>query len=226
MPLNDKQYGLIVYVEQEYLLNGAIPTADKVQELGLCTKGYYLALLENVEFREQLLARGITLKGGGKQDGILTEEQLTVANTMLDLTDNRSRKKKLADLQIATQKWEAWLRDPAFQHYLRTRAENILGDNQHEAHLALLDRVKSGDTGAIKFYYEITGRYVAGSKDSVDVPAILMRILEIIQKHVADGNTLAAIADEMLTLAAGVGIGQGSAPRVIDGATVKAVEGM
>lgn len=215
MTLSEKQFDVINFVEQEYLLNGAIPTAARVASLGLVNEKKYTEWLADPEFRRNLVARGISPSVvDGNDKGILTEEQLTVANVMLDLTDNRSRKKKLADLKISTQKYEAWLRDPAFQHYLRTRAENILGDNLHESHLALLDRVRAGDMSAIKYYNEITGRYIQNNGDSIDLAGLLMRILEIIQKHVSNNDEVAKIADEMLTLASGVGIGRvGSVPQ-------------
>lgn len=208
MPLNDKQWELVNFTEQEYLAHGSIPTADRINNLGLASPDYWKAFLKDADVRNALLARGIPLSHlGGGTKGVLTEEQLTAANVMLDLRDNRSQKKKLADLGVPTQKWEAWLRDPGFQNYLRTRAEGILGDNQHEAATALLDRVRSGDTNAIKFYYEITGRHVQNRGDSVNVPALLMRVMEIIQKHVQDAEVVGNIADEFLTLASGVGIG-------------------
>jgi hypothetical protein len=83
--------------------------------LALAMADYYRKFLANQDVRNALLARGIPLShlGGGNQ-GVLTEEQLTAANVMLDLRDNRSQKKKLADFGVPTQKWEAWLRDPGF----------------------------------------------------------------------------------------------------------------
>lgn len=214
MSLNEQQWELVNFTEQEYLSHGSIPTADRINNLGLASPETWRAFLKNEDVRGSLLARGIPLSHltGGKSHA-LTEEQLTAANTMLDLRDNRSQVKKLKDLGVPTQKWEAWLRDPGFQNYLRTRAEGILGDNQHEAATALLDRVRSGDTNAIKFYYEITGRYSQQRNDSVNVPALLMRVMEIIQKHVSDAQIMSDIADEFLTLASGVGIGLESSRR-------------
>lgn len=201
--LNEKEFDVINFIEQEWLLHGAIPTGARVEQLGLCKESWYKEFLQREHVRRNLIARGISFA----TTGVLTEQQLTAANTMLDLTDNRSRKKKLSDLGIPTQLWESWLSDPAFQYYLRERSERILGSNQHEAHLALIDRVKSGDISAVKYYNEITGRYVPNRGDSVDVPSLLMRVIEIIQKHVTDNNQAAAIAEDLLTLASGVAVG-------------------
>lgn len=205
--LTEKEFDIINFIEQEWLAKGGIPSGERAEELGLCKASWFKSFLDKPEVRKNLLARGINF---AERKGLLTEQQLTAANVMLDLTDNRSRKKKLADLKIPTQLWESWLSDPAFNSYLRERSERILGTNQHEAHLALIDRVKSGDISAVKYYNEITGRYVPNRGDSVDIPALLMRVLEIIQKHVTDNVAAAAIAEDLLTLASGVGIGVGA----------------
>lgn len=211
MTLSEKEYDIVNFVEQEYLLHGLIPTAEKIEELGLATKKWYSEFLTKEDVRKSLVARGVSL---GEQfiNGetyVLTEEQLTAANVMLDLGDNRSRKKKLADLRISTQKWEGWMKDPAFQHYVKTRAENLLGSSQHEAHLALLDTVRKGDVSAIKYFNELTGRYAPARDNNIDLPALLMRVLEIIQRHVADDEALRSIANDMMTLANGMGLAVG-----------------
>lgn len=200
-PLTAKQHEVMTYVEQEFLVSGMVPTPEKAEELGICSKVYYGNCLSSADFRAGMVVRGISLRGiSGSDNGILTAEQLTVANIMLDLRDNRSQKNKLKDCNVPTQRWEAWLREPAFQNYLRRRAEALLGDNLHESHLALVDRVRTGDINAIKYFNEITGRYVPNATEKVDVNGILIRVLEIIQKYVKDGDALGFIADELMAL--------------------------
>ena len=212
MPLSEKQFDVINYIEQEWLLGNGLCSGAKLEEKGLCTAASFSAWMGEEGFRRNLLARGITLED---RNGVLTDAQLTAANIVLDLTDNRSLKKKLADLKVPTQLWESWLKDVGFQNYLRQRAEGLLGDNVHSAHLALLDRVRSGDTGAIKLYYEITGRYNPNRGDSVDLAGLIMRVIEIIQRHVSNNDEVTAIAEDLITLAQGVGIGVGSSQRPI-----------
>lgn len=222
-PLSAKDHDLLAYMEQEYLLHGYAPTKDKCVQEGICGPQQYDKALKSTNFRHALLNRGVNLRGldpdGDRTGRALTEEQLVAANVMLDLTDNRSRKKKLMDLSISTTKWEGWLRDPAFQHYIRTRSENLLGDNIHESHLALIDRVKSGDINAIKYFNEITGRYVPNASDKADVNAVLMMVLEVIQRHVKDPAALSAIGDELVMIGkknAPAAMGRG---RIIEGST-------
>ncbi|HET7713275.1 MAG TPA: hypothetical protein VFK94_02300 [Patescibacteria group bacterium] len=207
--LSSEQHDFINFLEQYWYENGALPTKEYCNEIGLASGSTLDNLWDSFsvpDFRDAVLSRGISLRGlefspNDPKGRVLTEEQLAVANTMLDLRDNRSQKKKLMDLGIPTQKWEAWLRDPAFQHYLRQRAENALGDNQHEAHLALVDRVRSGDISAIKYFNELTGRYVPQRSNNVDISLVLMRVIEAVQRHVTDPMVQEKIAQELMGLA-------------------------
>lgn len=136
------------------------------------------------------------------RDNALTPEQLKVANAMLDLVDTRSQKKKLQDLNVSTSKYQSWLKDPIFSAYLHKRAEDILGENKHEAALALMDKVRMGDTKAIQFYYELTGRYVSGGAASantqaMDFQGLLVAILEILNDEIDDPQVAANISDRL-----------------------------
>lgn len=135
----------------------------------------------------------------------LTPMQLVVANTMLDLIDTRSQKKKLQDLNVTTATYNSWLRDPVFSAYLRDRAESLLGDNLHEAHLALLDKVRSGDTRALSLYYEITGRHVSQSgvspqQQSFNAEFLVTAIIDIVNDEV-DSATALRITQRLKNLA-------------------------
>lgn len=196
------------FLEQYWYQYGTVPTRDRAVELGIPSK-LWTDSFQNAEFRKQCLERGISLRGlkleleptPAWRQMMLTEEQLTVANVLLDNTDNRSAKKKLQDLGISTAKYQSFLKDPTYQDYIQSRAEAMLGENQHEAHIALVDRVRSGDISAIKYFNEITGRYVPSRGESnINVTLILMQMLEIIQRHVRDLGTQELIAQEFLAL--------------------------
>lgn len=188
------------FFEQYWTLYSALPTKAKCVELDVCSAALYDNWVPRPSFKEALKRRGITPPDEYKANGVLSEHQIIVANALFDTYDNRSRIKKLRELQCSPRQYEMWLRDPNFQAYVRQRGEHVLGDNSHDAHLALLDRVRSGDVNAIKYYNEITGRYIPNTKDSVDVNAILHRVLEIIMRHVPDAVAQAAIAEEMLAM--------------------------
>jgi hypothetical protein len=208
--ITDEQDEFLNFLEQYWFEFGLIPTSERAKEMGV--PDHYYDFFKSANFRAACRERGISLRGleiigrGTHAEWkryMLSEQQLTVANVLLDLTDTRSAKKKLADLGIPTQTYQSWLRDPGFQNYIRARAENALGDNQHEAHLALIDRVRSGDMGAIKYYNELTGRYVPASQggNAMDAMMIVMRVLEIIQQRVQNPELQSVIATDLMKLA-------------------------
>lgn len=204
IPLNEKQHRLLLFCEQFYMLNSRLPVANDAAELGY-EKAFFLDCVKNPTFNKGLEQRGFTpytsLNSRGLPPSQLSAVQLMVANAMLDLRDNRSQKNKLKDCNVSSQLWESWLRVPAFNRYLKLRSEQILGDNSFEAHLSLVDRVRAGDIGAIKYYNEITGRYVPAATKQIDVQGILFQVLEIIQQLVPDTAVQAAIAQRLMGLA-------------------------
>ena len=118
---------------------------------------------------------------------------------MMNLSDTRSNRKKLADMGISAEQWNGWKQQPAVQQYMLNVSERQLSDSIPDAHMALLDRVSSGDISALKFYYEITGRYT-GQNGGMDPRMLVNRIFDVIAKHVTDPVILNSISTEFLTL--------------------------
>jgi len=210
-PLNEEQQQFVTLADQYWLTNGTFFTKEQALETYGLPHDWYDKFVTNPSVIGALKERGLKGLPAAKAqalwlDSVLTPEQLFMANTMLDLVDTRSQKKKLADNNIHTRTWNRWLRDPAFQRYLRERAEAMLGENQHEAHLALIDKIRAGDIKAIQYYNEMTGRYTPASSRGnqpnsvVDVNNLLIRILEIIQDEVEDQATMIRIADRLKAL--------------------------
>lgn len=197
MTLTVKQYDLVNYLEQEYLLNGVVPTKQKVVDAKICSAQFYDTCYKNREFREALNVRGISLSSITGSNNSLSPEQLAVANVLLDRFDNRSRKKKLQDMGVNTQTLNGWMRDPAFRDYYTRRAEGIFGDVVPEARLALMDNVEKGDFNSIKLALEMTGTYSTKTVGELNVDFLMMKVIEAIQKHVTNPETLTAIAEEL-----------------------------
>lgn len=141
----------------------------------------------------------------GVTDGSLSPEQLALANALLDFADNRSFKKKLADLNISSSKYQSWLKYKPFMEYCRVRSENLLTDALPEAHMALIDNVRRGDLGSLKLFYEISGRFSANSS-GVDVGNLINNILEILMKHIRDTDVLLAISNDFKSLDTGANL--------------------
>ena len=146
----------------------------------------------------KIAAVKLEAKGYGvAQRQYLTPTQLSVANSMLNLSDRRSNTKKLADFGVSPATYANWKKDPAFNNYLRQRSEAMLGDSIGDVHLALIESATSGDVSAIKLFYEITGRHHAGAQQNMNVQTMLISVIESVQRHVKDPSVLQAIASDL-----------------------------
>lgn len=215
--VDPKVLDFVTVIDYEWNLNGNISPVGIQKEYGY-TKAEYTKLCNDPVAIAFLNERGIQPKFYYEPTGDyklpvshskLTPVQLLAANSMLDLTDNKTNKKKLQDLGVTTKQYNAWMRDPEFRGYIQQRAENLLGDNQHEALLALLDKVNSGDTKAIELYLEMTGRYTRASataQSGPDLQNIIVRIVEIIIDEVDDPQTAFRISERLKGLVAGASV--------------------
>jgi hypothetical protein len=211
--LSKEQYGLLLYVEQYYWRTSSIPIYNEA----VCAKQLWDDSWSDARFLNALAARGLPehlINPGSAVGGfqVLTEQQMAVANVLLDVLDSRSRIKKLTEMGISTATYNLWLRDPLYRQYCLDRAESLLIENQPVAHMSLINRVAQGDIGAVKYFNAMTGRYREREKAAVEVNVTnqfgnekLIAIVEIIQRHVKDPALLEAIAGDILALNASPG---------------------
>lgn len=199
MALNELEYELLTFIEQEYLLSGSIPSKDVcLTTLSMSSKKYD-DLWKRDDFKTALMSRGISQKilQGIEENGVLTPKQMLAVNTLLDINDNRSDSKKLKDLGIPTATYQGWQRDPAFRAYLHQRTELLFGDALTEANRALYDNVKRGDLGSMKQLWEMTGRWSSKPVNEMNIEWVLMKVIEVIQRHVTDPAQLSALAADL-----------------------------
>ena len=190
------------FIEQQFHLTGQLLTAEQALEEYGIPVGQYNAVLKDPDQRAALEEKGVVFARFEAEDfskHSLTPKQLMVGNMILDVTDTRSQKKKLQDCEVHTQTWNAWLKDPVFKNYLRTRAEQMVGENAHEADLAFLDRIRAGDMKAITLYYEMTGKYTPqrANASQIDVQNVLTKVIEIIIEEVDDKDTAIRISNRL-----------------------------
>jgi len=165
--------------------------------------------MDSKAVQDALIERGVNLPDLSTiedqwKSAALTPEQLIVANTMLDMYDGRSNKKRLSDLGVKSATYQSWLRDPVFRDYLKRRAEALFGDLEHEAYLALMDRVAAGDIKALEFYFEMTGKYTRVSASNrgsdLDLQAILTQIILVVTDEVTDPQMVVRITERLKKL--------------------------
>lgn len=221
--LTPDQLAFVNLIEQYWNVHGELMTSAAAERDYFLNQDDFKALLRDDTVKAALVERGVIFLDDDRPDwtaGVLTAQQIYVANVMLDLLDTRSDKKKLQDLEVSTRTYNAWLRNPSFSKYLAQRAESLIGSGQHEAMLALMDKVRAGDMQAIKFYLEYTGKYVSkadtgstrqGPNAVLDFKNILVKILEVITDEVEDPQVAARIADRLR----GIGVNNQTADELL-----------
>lgn len=208
--LTSAQYTYLRWCEQYYWVNGVLPSKEEAYKHYDAWDAQFQERARNhPKFKNMLQARHIPVPNEYGPE-MLTEEQMMVAQVMLDIHDKRSRLKKLTELGISTATYNAWLRQPAYRRFALARAEDLLVGNQAVAHLSLINRVEQGDLGAIKYFNALTGRFREAAQAAVQVnvnqaspQTLLIEVVEIIQRHVKDPAVLDAIANDILALTQG-----------------------
>lgn len=208
--LKTHQFEFVLLCQQYFIRKGVFPSYEgfsaEFPNSGL-SRNDYEGLLSETTVVAALSARGCppdSEKSASLQKYLLSEEQIAVANTILDTLDKRSKIKKLTELGVSTATYNKWLRDPNYRKYVLDRSEALLLENQHVAHMSLIERVSQGDLGAIKYFNSLTGRFAEKTNTAVQInnygSDILIKVVEVIQKHVKDPETLEAIATDILGL--------------------------
>ena len=198
MPLSHEEVVILTYVEQCWYLESRIPTLDKIVKETSLDRAAIRTILASSIFQEACSNRGIDVNHEAKN---LTPNQLALANTLLDFSDLATPAQKLKRLGVAPRQYSAWLKQTAFKSYLKTRAEELFDDAMPEAHSALVRNLQNGDLPSLKLFYEISGRWSSKTAGEVNIEFLMMRILDILYRHISDPEQLRAIADELGALA-------------------------
>lgn len=201
---------VINFIVHYHGVSGVIPSDNDILEHLKLTKKLDVdeskieSLKVNELFLKSMSSRGLVINTGhGELRTVigLTPRQMEVAAVMLNYMDRRSDEKKLRDLGISNDEYSTWLLDNKFTEYLHQRAEKLVENVQHEAHVGLIRGLRQGSVPSIKLYYEMTGRYNPNADDSVNPRMLIAKVLEAIQKHVSDPETLNGLAVELSRIA-------------------------
>lgn len=206
--LTDKELKVVTYIEQQFWLQGGIPSDSVILNFFPDTyidEKWLKRFWAKPVVRDALVARGVRLAGEEDFAGMITPRQAAAANMMLNLNDKGSEREKLAKIGVTTQQWAGWLREPGFQAYLKKRAENLFAQTDHEAYRQLALAVKDGNLNAVKLHFEMRNIYTPKLDVNVNIQHVLTKILEIIQVRVGDPETLELIANDLEALELGAG---------------------
>jgi hypothetical protein len=190
---------MIKFYELQWFLRSRVPTVEevtahmrtKMPKIRQTTVNYYLTL---PQVRKALTNHGIPFEQHTVDE--ITDQQQSAALTVANFADTRSIADKLDSLGILPATYYAWLNDPAYRNLVQSLADQNQKNIDPVAKTEFAKKVQDGDWNAIKFYMESTG--VLKNNDTPQSEIIIMKLIEILQRHVKDTATLTAIANEMI----------------------------
>lgn len=194
-PLNSQQLSIVNWVEQYWYRHNEFPKPGALkarfgQELDVD------ALLSHQTFRVSMHNRGVKVPDSTELPDELSSEQVAAAIRFLDIEDKRTLATKLREIGVSTTQWYAWMKDPVFKEFVLSNSTKDFEENLHLAQQGLMRAIDRGETHAIKFYYELTGRHSQETGQISNIKVVLAQIIEAIQRHVKDPDTLRAISND------------------------------
>lgn len=202
------EWNVIYATEQFYKENRYFPGTKVLVELTELTKENISEILGSslVQKRFEILGidvNSVPLAKHGelkKNQTRLSDKQLAVAETMLNPMDKRNHTEKLRSLGVPATTYQGWMSNKVFSDYVSKRAEDMFGGSMYLAQEALVRKVMRGDTGAMKLYFEMTGKYKNQAESNQDFKMLVLRLIEILQKYIKDPQTLQLVAEEIKIL--------------------------
>lgn len=201
MALTDTEVKILTLIEQRFWETGFLVSNEKVAETLAIDEKHVKKAWTKEDFRAALMARGIDLEPE-KTTEVLTPQQVLVVNMLMNTHDTQSVREKLQLAGVKSQTYHAWLRQPAFQSYVKKRAEAVFGAAESTAFLSHVKAMEDGDMNAVKLFYEMKGIYNPKVTHEFNVQSMLIRIVEVVARHVQDQDTMLAIASELEALVA------------------------
>jgi len=195
VPLTGDQLDIVNYCEEYWLRRKTFPTLGELERT--FPDEDMPALMVNGTFIFAMHARGVVmhveLKGKPSQ---FTASQIAAATKFLDVHDRRTLQTKLKEVGCTTTQWNAWMRDKQFKEFVLQSASDSFEDTIAEAQNGLRTAIANGETQAIKFYYELTGRYNSGEGNTQNLKLVVAQIIESIQRRVKDPEVLADLSND------------------------------
>ena len=173
---------------------GDLPTYDDVANV--LSESVALTKIKKTmaspQFRHAMLVRGIDYSA---QRTISPEQDMAIA--IMATPDGRKFEQKLKAAGVAPSKWRAWLQQKAFRETWEAAGGTVLKDHEGDMMVALVGQALQGDTNAIKYAFEVSGRHAPLRQQNVDATVLIAQMIEIIQEEVKDTETLQRIAARM-----------------------------
>jgi hypothetical protein len=131
----------------------------------------------------------------------LSEVQAAAILAVANLSDRRALSSKLKSIGVTLTQWNAWKKQANFRSFLYSQLNDDLDSSLDRAFSGLLNAVDKGDSRAIQIYLELTGRQPTENERNYRLA--VSRIVESIQRHVKDPETIAKLAADFDSIEAG-----------------------
>ncbi|SRR5258708_2217775 len=193
--LNKDEWEILNFIEERYMKRSQFPTVTTISKFTKIDQVRVVECLSSPILQKSLDARGIPWQF--LDEDRLTPMQLACLQMVLNITDTRSIAQKLQSLGINISTYHGWKKQPHFMEAYRELSEKLYGESIPEVHQALIKKAVEGDHQAQKLMLAISGRWDdKKSLEAMNVRFVLMKVLEVIQRHVHDKDTLESIARE------------------------------
>ena len=192
---------LIDYYELSWFTKQSIPSPEEVHDflrksrpnISLITVNYSLA---RAPVRKALKDRGVPFENYTRET--LTDQQQAAALTVMNFADDRPITDKLAQIGVLPATYYAWLNDPKFKNFVEQLSEQNLNNIKPTVVAEFTKLINKGDWNALKYYMDNTGTLTNGQAPQSE--QVLRMIIEVIQRHVKDADTLMAIAQDLINV--------------------------
>lgn len=197
--MSKEEWDVLCFIDEHHMKHSKFPTLKNIASKTGTTQTRVAEILKNPVVQKSLESRGIDWRPVSSDR--LTGEQIATIQTLLDISDKRSIKEKLKSLGVTQAKYYGWKKSHAFMEAYRGAAEALYGEALPEVHQSVIQEAVSGSYQHQKLMLAISGRWDERKQENeFNIRQVLMKVLEIIQTHVSDAETLQAIAGEFETL--------------------------
>jgi hypothetical protein len=199
--LSDSLFKAINFVEQTWWEKSQVPPVESITVAAGLTKEEADSFWQDENVLESLRRRSLDPNEMIGSEGLLSREQLIVANMLLNIADKTSTREKLKMVGVKPATYQTWMNDPVFVNYLKVRSEKLFNTTDTDAYLSVSQGVRDGDFQYTKLFLEMRGTYNPRVQVDVNIEQVLIRVVDIVARHVDDPVVLENIATEIENLA-------------------------
>lgn len=187
---------IVTQIEARFWLTSEYPTGIQLNEMYNTNFGELKLMLPQINqaLNKRELPEYDPYKRIARKDE-LDPAFVVAVNSLVDISDKRSKAVKLKAVGLSTHKFNVLLKSKMNKAYYESRAEEAFGNVVPVAKTSLGKLVDSGDLQAIKYYHEFTGIHDPNKELNQNLNKLISLFMEILIKHVPS-ETVDAISRE------------------------------